>query len=180
MYTVAYQYNTHLLSCTPTAALTQHQLAPELGSSSPLPTQIAPAGYQTLDTELAAIHLALKELYKSNVIIITDSLNATKEIACLNTRHTLAGEVQIIISTRHRAHLNPVLLWVPSHIGPAGKDRADCVTLAGATQADVEIVIHPSITKLTAVSRATTNLWECAIHSEHVWSLYLIRWLWSE
>ena len=133
----------------------------------------------TLDTELAAIHLALEELHESSVIIITDSLNATKEIARTNARHTLAGEIQIIISARHRAHLNTVLLWVPSHIGLAGNDQADRAALTGANRADVEIAIPPSTTKLSAVaSRATINLWERATRKEQVRNPYSISWLW--
>ena len=133
----------------------------------------------TLDTELAAIDLALSETAGRSCLIVSDSLNAIRDIVDPGVLHSGAADIQDIISNRHQNNLTTVLLWIPSHIGLAGNDQADKAALEGAGLPAVDRVLPPSISKLQAAySRTTKELWETSLGPNQVRNPYSISWVW--
>ena len=133
----------------------------------------------TLDTELAAIDLALAATTDRSCLIVSDSLNAIRDIVDPGVFHSGAADIQDIIINRHRNNLSTVLLWMPSHIGLAGNDLADKAALEGAGLPAIDRVLPPSISKLQAAnSRTTKELWETSLGPTKVRNPYSISWVW--
>ena len=135
----------------------------------------------TLDTELAAILQAMTHLEHRSCIIVTDSLNAVRKIKDQRAKHSLANLIQNHIEARHEDRVDTVVVWIPSHIGLKGNDRADSAALEGSRLPEIGLTIGPSLTKLKATSsRATRSLWMAALHHDTVRNPYSISWAWHK
>lgn len=75
--------------------------------------------------ETYAIFKALKNDASSNsdsIVIIGDSLSALKTIITPYSKNELVQHIQELISTTNKAF---TFMWVPSHVGISGNERAD-------------------------------------------------------
>ena len=76
-------------------------------------------------TELIAISKAIEiadRKRKSKIVICTDSLSAVNGIQDTETKHPLIMEIQDKLK---RTNMMIILMWIPSHVGIIGNEKAD-------------------------------------------------------
>jgi ribonuclease HI/exonuclease III len=133
----------------------------------------------TLDTETAAIIMALAAVPNESCTIVTDSRNAMLNIAAPKGTHIGASIAQDNLQERHEAGLKTLLLWVPSHIGLRGNDLADAAAAEGALLNEVGCLVSPSISKRKAdAARRSNKLWEDSLSPERIKNPYSPSWIW--
>ena len=108
-------------------------------------------GASSTVAELLAILLALKHILLSstNTVIISDSMSALQSLSSKTPEYSiLANRAQRLLLKLQKKGTVVSFLWVPSHIGLLGNERADIEASRATEKENIDYNFGPSLTQL--------------------------------
>lgn len=108
---------------------------------------------------LKAVTLANQSTKNRKTIICTDSLTAINTICSIYPTNPLTVQTQDLISTISKAGKSVTFLWVPSHCGILGNEKADKCAQEAVTLENIEkLQLHCDV--ISSIKARTTTIWQ--------------------